>query len=175
MNRGERVAKVGVLAALYCLCASITIPFIGMPMTFQCFAVAAGSFCFGAPVGVAATAVYVAIGAAGLPVFSGFGGGVQVLFGPTGGYIWGFFALALLCGFSKGKLKDLALGTVGLVTCYGLGCIWYAYVSGMGLWTAFLVGGAPYILKDFLLLLAAYPMAIRLKRAIGKAKPQGRK
>ena len=74
---------------------------------------------------VIATLLYLALGAAGLPIFSGFNGGFGALAGPTGGYLIGYLPAAYLAGVLCRKTqsyKNYILGMVlGLVVCYLLG------------------------------------------------------
>ncbi len=172
MSRARTVAAVGVLSALFGASALITIPLPAMPVTLQCFAVALGAFVFGSKAATAAVAVYAAIGAAGLPVFAGMQGGVQVLVGPTGGFIWGFFLLAVLCGIGKDKGKALAviLGLLGLCACYTLGLAQYALITGTGLGAAFISVGSFFLVKDIILTLLAYPLSIAVINSLNKAE-----
>lgn len=172
MSRARTVAATGVLAALYCAAAFITIPFPFMPLTIQCFAVALGAFVFGAKAAVAAVAVYIGVGAVGLPVFAGVQSGVQVLVGPTGGFVWGFIGLALCCGIGKQKDRAhaIALGLFGLAICYTAGVAQYAFVTGVGFGTSFFAVGALYILKDLVLLLLSYPLSLSIIKGLNRAK-----
>ena len=89
----------GLFAAIIAVLTLVTIPMpSGVPITLQTFAVALCGYSLGCAKGTAATFVYVALGAVGLPVFSGMKGGFSVLVGPTGGYIYGFVGMAVLCG-----------------------------------------------------------------------------
>jgi len=172
MRRAYSVAAVGVLAALFCAAAFITIPFPFMPLTLQCFAVALGAYVFGAKSAVSAVIIYGAAGAVGLPVFAGAQGGAQVLFGPTGGFVWGFLALALCCGVAKGKSKKYAfiLGLLGLTFCYASGTAQYAAVTGLSFGASFFAVGALYILKDAVLVLLAQALSVSIISALNKAK-----
>ena len=97
------------------------------------FPVALAALLFGIQVGVTSQAVYVLLGAVGLPVFSGFRGGLSALAGPTGGYIIGYILCALLAGviikYSKEKsVPMLVLAAVaGTLICYLFGTIWFVY------------------------------------------------
>lgn len=169
MRKAESIAATGVLAALYCVTAFIVIPFPAMPLTLQCFAIALGAYTFGCRATLSAVAVYVAIGAAGLPIFAGMQGGVQVLTGPTGGFVWGFFLLSLCCGADcKGRFG--ALGLLGLCLCYTVGIIQHAFITGISLWSSFLTAGAPFFLKDTVLIMLARPLSKKIKNELKKSK-----
>jgi biotin transport system substrate-specific component len=115
------------------LCAQVQVPMWPVPMTMQTFAVMAVGMAFGARLGAATLALYLAEGAVGLPVFAGFAGGPGVLLGPTGGYIVGFVLAAGLIGWlaERGwdrKLWSAAVANLsGTVLLYLPGVLWLAY------------------------------------------------
>jgi len=108
--------------------------------------------------GTAAVSVYLLLGAIGLPVFSGFTGGIGHMLGATGGYIIGFLFSALVMWLIERLLgrsmKTLILSMVaGLITCYAFGTVWfmtvYARESGsIGLITALTWCVFPYVIPD---------------------------
>ena len=89
------LAYTALFTVLLAVCAWITVP-LTVPFTLQTFGVFAALGVLGGRRGTYAVAAYLLLGLAGLPVFSGFRGGPGVLLGPTGGYILGFLASALL-------------------------------------------------------------------------------
>ena len=91
-----RFAALAVLgSALFALSAKIQVPFWPVPMTMQTYVVLALAAAFGARLGAATVALYLAEGAAGLPVFANVSTGITYMMGPTGGYLAGFLAAAL--------------------------------------------------------------------------------
>ncbi len=122
---------IAMFAALMALCAWITIPSL-VPFTMQTFAVFMAVNLLGGRRGTLAVAVYVLLGAVGLPVFSGFGGGAGVLFGKTGGTS----SLSRLGADDVGRLSDRGRGfamrivamLAGLIVCYAFGTIWFMNV-----------------------------------------------
>ena len=98
MNRQFRVVDLtymAVCAALIAICAWITVP-AAVPFTLQTFAVFCVLGLLGGKRGTVAILVYILLGAVGLPVFSGFNGGIGALLGTTGGYILGFIFIGLI-------------------------------------------------------------------------------
>ncbi len=94
------LARIAVFAALISAMAlTPPIPLGPVPITLQTLGVALTGLCLGPWRGFAAVALYVAVGAAGLPVFSGGAAGLGVLIGPTGGYLLSFPLAALVGGF----------------------------------------------------------------------------
>ena len=90
------LAQISMMTALTAVCAWLTIPFT-VPFTMQTFAVFTTLLLLDGRKGTIAILLYIALGAAGVPVFSGFGAGIGVLAGPTGGYIVGFLQGLSIC------------------------------------------------------------------------------
>ncbi len=146
-------------AALIAVCSFLTIPG-AVPFTLQTFAVCMVLCLFGGKVGFSAIAVYIALGAVGAPVFSGFSGGFGVLLGTTGGYIVGFLLIGA-CYWTVEKLTRTPMTTVwqfaalivGTLLCYACGTVWFAAVysranSAIGFTTALSWCVVPYLLPD---------------------------
>ena len=123
---------VSIGAALIAICSWINIPTV-IPFTLQTFAVFLVLCLFGGERGTIATLVYVLLGAVGVPVFAGFAGGLGVLLGNTGGYIFGFILMGIIYIFltrifgNKNAVKITAL-VIGLIACYAFGTAWFMYV-----------------------------------------------
>lgn len=164
-----KISFAALAACVICICSWIAIPIGGVPMTLQTFGVAFCSFLLGTRAGVSATAVYLALGAVGLPVFAGFGGSIAFLFGPTGGFLAGFLFLALFCGsaaFVKKKTFAFALSAAGLILCHLPGVLWFSYVSCISPAQAFLVASLPYLIKDALSLVLAYWLNGKIRKRL---------
>ena len=162
-------------AALTAVCSWISIP-AAVPFTLQTFAVFLTLLLLPARQGILAIAVYLLLGTAGLPVFSGFRGGPSVLFGPTGGYLTGFLLTGLVAlifeklrwtGFPL-KLCGLALG---LLLCYTAGTVWFVltYTAGpMTVGTALSLCVLPFLIPDGIKLALAALIARRTAPLIAK-------
>lgn len=125
----RELTAIGLSAALLSLCAWIAVP-LAVPFTLQTFAVCLTAALLGRRGGVLAVAVYLALGAVGLPVFSGFRGGLGALFGVTGGYLVGFLLTALVVGAAAERwgrrLRTLIPAMLlGLALCYAFGTAWF--------------------------------------------------
>ena len=101
-TKTKEIILISLSAALICICSWIQVP-SAVPFTLQTFAVFLVSAVLGAKKGVAATLVYILLGAVGLPVFSGFQGGVGVLLGATGGYVFGFVFIGTDCFYRNSE------------------------------------------------------------------------
>lgn len=117
------IALVAGFAALIAVAAIL--PAINVagpvPITLQTFAVLLAGAVLGAGRGFLAVLLYIAVGAAGVPVFSGGNAGLGVFAGPTAGYLVGFPFAAALCGFLVQRLPRRTIQTsVPLVFAAGL-------------------------------------------------------
>lgn len=162
------IAEIGIFVALFIVISQISIPtpFL-VPITLQVFIVSLAAFILGVKKSMLALSVYVALGFVGVPAFAGLGG-ASTLFGYTGGFIWGFFPLALMCALGKGKIKILFC-TIGLMLCHFIGVIWYSAVSKIDVTTSFVTMSLPYIFKDTVLIVLAYFCAKLINKRIKKS------
>lgn len=171
------VAYLAVAVALQVVCAWLTVPAV-IPFTLQTFGVFFVLCFLGGARGTAAVAVYLALGMVGLPVFSGFRGGIAAILGPTGGYIIGFLAAALVYWLGTVLWRRHAhavwwqalLCVLGLAVCYLLGTVWFIYVyHAVDSWgKALLLTVVPYLLPDALKI----ALALLVAKALRKALPQ---
>lgn len=129
-------AAVVLIAAAIAVGALVAVPLWPVPMTLQSLAVVLGGALWGPIVGVAGVALYVAAGAAGLPVFAGGKAGMAALTGPTGGFIAMFLVAAAMMGIATAK---------GRMRTFGGACLWAVaahllMLAGGGAWLALHVG-----------------------------------
>lgn len=169
----QRTVMTGVMAALLAVMSQITIPLpFGIPFTLQTFAVALCGYLLGPASGTAAVGVYLVLGAVGVPVLAGFCGGLGFFAGVTGGFLWGFLPMALLCGLGvrSGKaVTALLLGGLGLAVCHLAGSFQFGLVSGTGFFEAFLTASAPFLIKDAASVGLAYLGAKGIAASLRKA------
>lgn len=163
----------GMSAAVIAVLAQIALPMpSGVPVTLQTFAIALTGAVLGAKLGTAATGVYILLGAAGVPVFSGFSGGLTVLVGKTGGFIWGFLFLALLCGAGsmvKNKAAGCGLGAIGLAACHLLGILQFQLLMNMGFGESALLVSVPYLIKDVVSVAMAFVLGVQIRKQLLRA------
>ena len=168
------MAFIAAMSAVIAVCAWITIP-LAVPFTLQIFGVFMALRLFGGKKGTLSILVYIALGAVGLPVFSGFQGGIGVLAGPTGGYIAGFLLMGALYWalekYLRGPILPEAVLLVGLIVCYTFGTAWFCTVmNGRGREVTFFSGLGtcvlPFILPDLAKLFLSRLAAGQLKRAL---------
>lgn len=172
----QKLVMTGMLAAVMAVMSQIQFPLpSGVPVTMQTFAMALAGYILGWRYGLASTAVYILLGAAGVPVFAGFSGGLSFTVSPAGGYIWGFLPMVALCGLGYEKRNIpmlIGLSVAGLACCHILGVIQLSIVTGLEPWAAFLAGSAPYLIKDLVSMAAAYAAAKAVRKALSSAGAQ---
>ena len=162
------ISLCGLFAALLSVCAWLSFPVGEISVTLQTLAAFLALGLLGGFRGTVAIAVYLFMGAVGLPVFSGFRGGFSVLLGPSGGYLWGFLLSGLLFWLltsgSTGKRTPLALILAQLL-CYCVGSLWYFYAwLPQGSFIAILLTCVvPYLLPDAIKLFLAIFLIKRIK------------
>jgi biotin transport system substrate-specific component len=129
---------------------AVPVPFSPVPVTGQTFAVLVVAALLGARLGGATLVLYLAEGAAGLPVFAHGGAGVAHLFGPSGGYLVGFVPAAVVVGalaqrgWDRTLPRTLAAMTIGTAVIFACGLLWLGrFVPGEGLLAAGLVPFLP--------------------------------
>lgn len=166
----RKMLSASLGAALTMVLAQLTIPLpSGVPVTMQTLAVAFVSVMLGAAWGSASVGVYLLLGAVGLPVFAGLRGGMSVLLGPTGGFLWGFVPMALLCGLyaaDKHRLRRCLWPAAGILLCHLCGVTQYALLGKLNFLAAFLSVSAPFLVKDALSVAGAILLSIPVKKAL---------
>ncbi len=167
------MALVVAVAALTAVSAQWRIPLWPVPVTGQTFAVLLGGAALGWRAGGAAQLLYLALGAAGLPVFTEASGGLEVLAGPTAGYLLAFPVAAALVGRLAERRHDRRFWTMAAAFLAGSGIIYLGGVAGlmtllgMSLAEALTVGVVPFLVGDAIKAAAAgvvLPAAWRLVR-----------
>ncbi len=166
--------QASLFGAVIAVCAFISVPF-AVPFTLQLFAVFCAAALLGTRRAVLSVLIYILLGAAGLPVFSGFRGGFGVLFGATGGFVIGFVFCAFIEGLLVSRLghgiHTLIFSMIaGLSACYVFGAFQYAYVTfgHLGrseLRAAFGICVLPFVVPDLLKIFLAAVISSRLYRS----------
>ncbi len=174
--RIKELTKIALFSALLVICSWISIPFWPVSFTMQSFALFLAAALLGAKKSVLVVLLYTALGVLGLPVFSGGQAGVGVLFGPTGGYIAGFFVASLISGKlaerSKKSIASLyAAMFLGLLLIYVSGIIWYLILylpKGMesSFWGVISTLVLPFLVPDILKITLSVFVARRIERHI---------
>ena len=171
------LVMIALFAALIAVCAWITIPG-AVPFTLQTMGVFLAVGLLGGKRGTAAVLVYILLGAVGMPVFSGFSGGVGRLLGTTGGYIIGFLVAALAMWameaiFGKAKWVLPVSMLLGLLLCYAFGTAWFLVLytqtkGAISVASVLSMCVVPFIIPDLLKIALALLLTSRLSKFIKK-------
>lgn len=164
------VAGFALLTALAAQ-VEIPLPFTPVPITAQTLVVLLSGAVLGAWAGASSQALYVVLGAVGLPFYAGGASGWQHAAGATGGYLIGFVLAAGLVGWLAQRKADRrllsALGTflLGNLVIYAVGVPWLAVIIHVSMGEALLLGMIPFVVGDLIKILLAgalLPAAWRL-------------
>jgi biotin transport system substrate-specific component len=171
-----RDAILIVLGALFVAALAqvkIPLPFTPVPLTGQTFAVLLVGAVLGSKRGVASMALYIALGASGLPVFAGGASGMTYLSGATLGYLIGFVLAAYVIGLLAERGLERSVRTslipflAGTLIIYICGVTWLAILLG-SLSKAIAAGLLPFLIGDAIKLIAAALVLPGAWRLIGE-------
>ena len=167
VSKIKEMTVVALFVAIMAIVSQISIPMpSAVPFTVQMLAIAFFGYFLGVKRGMIGIFLYIAIGAVGAPVFAGFKGGFYVLLGPSGGFIWGFAVMVLICALFARTRGAIILGILSVLICHFVGVLQYSFVAGISLWVSFIVVSLPYVLKDILFIPVAYLLYKRMSKAI---------
>lgn len=168
---------IAIFAVLMAVCSWIAVP-TTVPFTMQTFGLFLTVGVLGGKRGTLAILIFILLGAVGIPVFSGFTGGLGILFGTTGGYIIGFiFSGLVMWAMEKligRKTWALALAMVlAMIVYFTFGTAWFMAVYGrtvgpIGLSAVLGWCVLPFVIPDILKMMLALMLSGRLSRMIEK-------
>ena len=161
------------MAAIICVIGPISIPIGPIPVSFTSFAIFLAIYLLGVKGGTLSYLLYLIIGLIGLPVFSGFQGGVGKVLGPTGGYLIGFIFMALIGGLFISKFYDkIYMHIIGMVIgtliCYLFGSLWLSYQAGLSFIGALSIGVIPFIVTDIIKIIMVGIIGPKIRKAVDK-------
>jgi biotin transport system substrate-specific component len=154
------IVLCSLMAGLMAAGAFILVPIGPVPIVLTNLFVLLSGLLLGARWGATSAALYLLVGALGLPVFSGGRAGLAHLFGPTGGYLFGFILSAGITGFISGRFRRSRTGSViavifGSLIIYSLGVPWLKTITQMTWNKAWMVGMVPFLPGDALKAISA--------------------
>lgn len=174
-TKTRNLTTAALLAALLMASAWIAIPAGAVPVTLQVFLVVLAALLLDSLWAATAVGLYVALGAAGLPVFAGGKGGIGVVAGPTGGYLIGFLVGATVAAAVRRFLvdrgvrpaaADAAAAVLVVAVSYAIGTVQLAFVLDVGPAKAIALGVVPFIAADVAKGVAAIVVAKAVRRAV---------
>ena len=177
-----KMVQTALFSGILCALSPFTVPVpvSPVPLSLATFVIYLAAVLLGAKQGALCVLVYLLLGMVGLPVFSGFSGGIGVLLGPTGGYLMGYVPCVWIVGALTGGrsawkffgghrfIKNMFVMMLGTLTCYVLGTVWFLFVmeGSYSFLQAIVVCVVPYLFFDFIKILAAAAVAEPVKRIL---------
>ena len=175
------LVKIAVCSVIIAVCAWICVP-AAVPFTMQTFGVFFALAYLGGKNGSIAIAVYILMGAIGIPVFAGGSGGFGVVISQNGGYMVGWLIGGLLVWATERLAKNkfwlrILFFSLALAICYAVGTVWFvlAYAansSSVGLWTALVTCVVPFVIPDLVKIGLAMILSNRIGKILTKGTPQ---
>ena len=189
-NKIQNLTGTALMAAILCIIGPVMIPVGVIPLSLANMVVYLIILLLGKRKAGISVVIYLLLGAVGIPVFSGFGAGIGIIFGPTGGYLIGYLVLCWISGtilekiYLNGKrrneknieqkkkekcnkmgkeLLSLVAGTVGL---YFWGTCWLMFQANMSFASALAVGVVPFLVFDIIKMILAISLANSIKKRI---------
>ena len=161
------MAFVSVFVAIIAVFSQIAIPMpSSVPITLQAFIIIFSGYYLGVKRASICVAIYILLGAIGVPVFASFKGGFYVLLGPTGGFIWGFLIVAVLSALFAETRLAIPMGIISVMLCHLLGILQFMFYSETGFWPSFIAVSLPYLIKDIITVPIAYFLALKISKRI---------
>ena len=181
MNKNVKwLTGTALMTAVLCVLGPLSLPIGPVPVSLTSFVIYLFLYILETKQAMAAFGIYLLLGFAGLPVFSGFTGGAAKLLGPTGGYLIGFFPLILLGGTALRRIRDnrvrysriMEIVSLEAATwiLYMMGTAWLAISAHMSFGAALAAGVIPFILIDLVKIVISAVigpvLSARIRRAV---------
>lgn len=165
---------IALMTALMCILGPLSIPIGPVPISFTNLVIYLTMYILDAKRGTISYILYLLIGLAGVPVFSGFTSGPAKLLGPTGGYLIGFIFMAFITGLTtdhyfKHKTICIIGMFLGTIVCYCLGTLWLSFSISISFSKALTIGVLPFLIVDFIKIILAAFIGSSLKERLWKS------
>lgn len=180
----RKTVLTALFASLIVVGAYIRFPLPPVPITLQTLFVISASLLGGTAIGLGSVGIYLLLGAVGLPVFTA-GGGLGILLGPTGGFLFGLLPAALLAGVAgnyantatvghrgrdEGTSSDthktktylllcILFGTLATLAIYAVGVPFLKFNRSLSWKVAIQVGMLPFLIGDTVKLIVSIQLA----------------
>lgn len=166
----RHLVLIALMTAITCIFAplSVPIPVSPVPISLTNLVLLISIYILGWKYATFSFLIYLLLGAAGLPVFSGFSGGLGKLAGPTGGYLIGFIFMAIIAGlFVNYFPNNRILIVIGMILAtavtYAFGTAWLAFQLDQTFIAALSIGVIPYLPGDTIKIIIAIIVGPLLK------------
>lgn len=167
------LVRIALVTAITCILAplSIPLPFSPVPLSLTNLVLYISIFVLGWKSATVSYLVYLLLGTVGLPVFSGFAGGLGKLAGPTGGYLVGMIFLTILSGwiaerFSKKPVLIFIGMLLGSAVNYLFGTTWLCMQLHLSFAEGLVIGVVPYLFFDIAKMLIALFVGLTIQKRL---------
>ena len=174
----REMVLAAIFAAVMSIFSVIAVPIGPVSVTMGVFGVLFTALTLSPMTAVFSVLIFILCGAVGLPVFSGLKGGIGVLIGPTGGYIWSYIFMAVICAASvkltesmnkkKAIIIKFCACIAAVALCYFLGTLQFSSVMEKTMRESLLICVYPFIPFD----IAKSVIAVALSEQVRKRLPK---
>lgn len=185
-QKTHRLTKIALMTSILCIIGpvAVTLPFGPVPVSLTTLILYISVYVIGKRDALISCALYLLMGLIGIPVFSGFTGGIGKILGPTGGYLVGYLFLTHISGFfvenrkserikKKNRYILYVMQALGMAfstaVCYFLGSIWLLYQTGMTPGAVLMAGVIPFVPGDIVKILSGVIVGTNVKKRLNKA------
>lgn len=184
-HKTHALTKIALMTSVLCIIGplAITFPFSPVPISLTTLILYISVYVIGKRGALISCGLYLVIGLIGIPVFSGFTGGIGKILGPTGGYLVGYLFLTYISGIFIENVKKererkhyyilCVLQILGMMfataVCYFFGSIWLMYQTKLGAKTVMMTGVIPFIPGDIVKILIGLFVGIGIRKRLHKA------
>ena len=168
------LTKIALMAALLCIISpfAVVFPFSPVPISLATLMLYLSVYILNKKHAVISCGIYLLIGLVGIPVFSGFTGGIGKVLGPTGGYLIGYITLVFISGWFiekwNGSIMQGVGMAVGTAVCYLIGSLWLSYQAGIEFSVALSIGTLPFIPGDIVKIIAGVIIGTAMRKRLVK-------
>lgn len=167
----KKITGIGLMTAFLCIVAPWAIHIGPVPITLATFGIYLVSSLLDAKYATMSVLIYLMLGAVGVPVFSGFSGGIQRIVGLTGGYLLGYIPCALVISLIISKAKRrfvwyFVAMFAGTVILYSVGTLWYMWQTGNSLVAVIGLCVVPFLPGDVIKLVVASLLGYELNKRL---------
>ena len=165
----KEIVICGIITALLCVFGPIGIPVAGIPITLTTLIIYIAAFVFDPRISLTSVAIYIVLGCFGLPVFSGFAGGITHLIGPSGGFVVGYIPLVISVSLLKNSNPKSLIGIIiGTALLYLFGLIGYKMYTDQSVTTLLSVCVLPFLPGDIVKIILSLIISPKFKRIMCK-------
>lgn len=169
----KELALIGLMSAVMCILGPIAVPIFALPVPVSLgnLAIFLSLYVLGMKRAFISYLIYLLVGLAGLPVFTGFAGGFGKAAGPTGGYLIGFFFIVWIGGYvidrwPSNKVVTITGMVLSSVVCNMIGTLWLSHYLGITFAAGLITGTLPYLPGDIAKIIVAALIGPKLRRSV---------